>query len=157
MTSPSHSMRRAMPRIEIELSVIAAVAPAAAWEVISNFERNPEWQQGMESCRWLTPPPLALGSRYEQRAGFLGREIVSIFEVVELEPGRRITIDTIKGTFPITVTRAVAPRDTGCAITAQVRGDADGWFRLAGPLLRVLVKRSVAGDYARLKELLEAQ
>jgi len=39
-------------------------------------------------------------TRYVQRAGFLGREIRSLFEVIELDPGKRVTIDTLEGTSP---------------------------------------------------------
>ena len=163
MTSPnrrthhqSRNMLQPMSAIEILSSVAVKVPPAAAWEVIADFARNPEWQRGMKSARWLTEPPLAVGSRYVQHAGFLGRDVRSLFEVIELDPGSQVTIDTVEGTFPITVTRAIAPEGDGCRISANVRGDAGGLFRLVTPLLRALVKRSVDGDYARLKSLLEA-
>jgi len=53
------------------------------------------------------------------------------------------------------VRRSVAPGGDGCLISANGRGDAGGLFRLMTPLVRALVKRSVAGDYKRLKRLLE--
>jgi carbon monoxide dehydrogenase subunit G len=145
-----------MGSLQISSSVTVDVPPALAWSVVADFARNPEWQRGMKTAEWVTKPPLAVGSRYVQHAGFLGRDIRSLFEVVELEPGRLVTIDTIEGTFPITVTRTVIPADGGCLISADVRGDAGGLFRLMTPLLRALVKRSVDGDYRRLKRLLES-
>lgn len=42
-----------------------------------------------------------------------------------------------------------------CRVSAVVEGDASGFFRLAAPLLRPLVARSVRGDYARLRRRLE--
>ena len=146
---------RTMARLEIESSAAISAPAEAAWEVVADFSRNPEWQRGMQECTWVTEPPLAVGSRYEQRARFLGREIRSLFEVVALDPGRAITIDTIEGSFPIKVTRRVVPTTDGCIVTADVAGDAGGFFGLLAPLLRPLVKRSVDGDYARLKTLLE--
>ena len=144
-----------MGSLEISSFVTVDVPPEVAWRVVGDFSRNPEWQHGMKTAEWVTEPPLAVGSRYVQHAGFLGRDIRSLFEVVELEAGRRVTIDTIEGTFPITVTRTVTAAGDGCRISAEVRGDAGGLFRLMTPLLRVLVKRSVDGDYRRLKRLLE--
>lgn len=145
-----------MSRLDIKSSIEIAVAPAAAWQIISDFSRNPEWQKGMRSCRWTTEPPLAVGSRYEQHARFLGKDIVTTFEVIELDPGRRITIDTVEGTFPITVTRTVEPSGQGSTVIARVVGDAGGIFGLITPFMRPLVKRSVDGDYRRLKALLES-
>lgn len=163
MTSPNRhtprllrNMPESMRTIEISSSIVVDVPAARAWEVVADFARNPEWQRAMKSARWLTEPPLAVGSRYVQHAGFLGRDVQSLFEVIELDPGSRVTIDTIEGTFPITVTRTVAPEGRSCRVSADVRGDAGGLFRLVTPLLRALVKRSVDGDYARLKRLLES-
>ena len=43
-----------MSAIEISSSVAVAVPPAVAWDVIADFSRNPEWQRGMKSARWVT-------------------------------------------------------------------------------------------------------
>ncbi len=131
-----------------------------AWAVISDFARNPEWQGGMRSCAWSTDPPLAVGSRYRQEAAFLGRAIRTTFEVIGLEEaadGRRsVTIDTVEGTFPITVTRTVEPLGAQrCRVSAHVRGSPDGLMGVLSPLTKPMVRRAVDRDYARLKQLLE--
>lgn len=124
---------------------------------VADAENNPKWQKGMRSCRWTSEPPIGVGSTYEQHAGFLGKSIDSSFEVVAFEPGRSMTITTTESTFPITVTRSVEPTGEGsCIVRAHVRGDPSGVFRLAAPLMKQMVQRSVRGDYRRLKALLEA-
>ena len=124
---------------------------------VADVENNPRWQRGMRRCSWTSPPPHGVGSTYDQVARFLGKDIVSSFRVVEHQPGRRIKITTTKSPFPITETRTVQPLGEGRAhVAAIVEGDASGFFRLAAPILRGLVARSVRGDYARLKRLLES-
>lgn len=124
--------------------------------VLADFEQNPRWQRGMRECRWTSAPPHGEGSTYEQRARFLGRDVRSAFRVVEHEPGRRVRITSTAGSFPITVTRTVEPLGPRRArVTAVVEGEGGRFFRFAGPLLRPLVARSVRGDYARLRRLLE--
>lgn len=123
---------------------------------LADMANNPDWQRGQQRCTWTSEPPLRLGSTYDQEARFLGRSIVSSFEVVELEPGRRIRITSTAGSMPIDVTRTVDPlADDRCRVGAEVRGTAPGPMRLLGPLLDRLVERSVRGDYQRLKERLE--
>ena len=130
--------------------------PDEVFATLADFEANPRWQKGMKTCRFVTEPPLRVGSRYEQEASFLGRKILSLFEVVELEPGRSITITTIESSFPITVTRTVEPDgEGGSRVRAEVTGDATGFFRIARPLLARMVQRSVDRDYRVLKETLE--
>lgn len=112
----------------------------------------------MRSARWTSPPPVGPGSTYDQVAGFLGKEVISSFRVVELMPGRSVTIESTSGSFPITVTRRVEPTDAGrTRVSAVVRGDPTGYYRLARPLLRWFVESSVRADYANLKRLLEAE
>lgn len=125
--------------------------------VISDFSRNPEWQRGMKSAYWTSDPPIRVGSTYQQVARFLGRDVVTNFEVVSFEPGRSITIKSRESSFPITVTRSVEPLGPDrTRVSAEIFGEPGRFFRLFGPLLRVMAERSVRGDYARLRRLLEA-
>lgn len=127
------------------------------FDYIADMENNPTWQQGQLSCRWTSEQPIDVGSTYEQEATFLGRTIRSTFRVAEFEHPRRIRIVTTGGTMPIDVTREVAVVDeTTSRISATVCGDPPPMLRLLGPLLDVLLRRSVASDYRRLKHLLES-
>lgn len=70
--------------------------------------------------------------------------------------GRRIKITSTSGTFPITVTRMVElDGKGGSLVSALVEGDPSGVYRLAEPVLARIVRRSVQGDYDRLKTVLE--
>lgn len=124
--------------------------------VVSDFSRNPEWQRGMRSAVWTSPPPLRRGSTYDQVARFLGRDVVTSFEVVDHRPGRSVTIESRESSFPIRVTRSVTPLGPGrCRVDAEVSGEPSGFFRVFGPVLRWMAQASVRGDYRRLRSLLE--
>ena len=127
------------------------------FEVVADMSRNPEWQKGMTSCVWTSDGPIGVGSTYDQVAGFAGKEILTSFEVVEFEPGRRIRIASTKSTFPLDITREVHPIDDGsCRVVATVAGEPGGLMKLFSPLTKLMVTRSVRSDYRRLKEQLEA-
>ena len=109
----------------------------------------------MITAGFTTDPPFRVGSRYDQVAKFLGKTIESSFEVIEHEPGRMVKATSTAGSFPITFTRTVEPADGGSRVSALIEGDASGFFRLAAPIMRWMVRRSVNRDYAKLKRLLE--
>jgi hypothetical protein len=112
----------------------------------------------MRSATWTTPPPVHLGSTYEQHARFFGKDIVTSFEVTHLDPPRSITITSRRSPFPLTVTRAVAPLAAKRArVTETVDSDPAGFYRIATPILARLVERNIRADYRRLKRYLEAQ
>ena len=143
--------------IEVRSDIEVGCDPAAAFAVLADMARNPEWQKGMRSCEWTSAPPLRVGSTYDQEASFLGRTIRSSFEVTELVADERIRIMSTESTFPIDVTRTVEPvGGDRVRIGARVRGEPGRLFVIAGPIMRAMVGRSVRGDYQRLKRLLEA-
>lgn len=143
--------------METTANVVIDRDPETVFAFVADAENNPRWQRGMRSCKWTTDAPIGVGSVYAQEARFLGRPVISTFEVTDFQPGRSITITTIESTFPITVTRRVEPRNDGGAwVSATVRGEPSGIFRLFGPLLRPMLERSVAKDYERLKRTLES-
>jgi hypothetical protein len=126
----------------------------AAFEVISDFTRNPEWQSGMQSAQWTSKPPLRIGSTYDQQARFLRREVTTSFEVTAYDPGRSITIESPESSFLIRVTRTVEPIGPDrCEVTAHVSGEPGGFFRVFGPLSDRMAARSVRFDYRRLQQM----
>lgn len=136
--------------MEVATSVEVAAAPDVVFAYISDAANNPQWQSGMVSARWTTDGSIGVGSTYDQVATFLGRKIESTFEVEAFEPGRMIRATSTGGSFPITFTRIVEPAGDGSRVSAVISGDASGFFRLAEPILRALVQRSVARDYETL-------
>jgi hypothetical protein len=128
----------------------------AVFDVIADFEKNPLWQGGMDTCRWITEPPLRVGSSYEQVARFMGKTILTTFEVVALTPGRSVSISSVVSTFPIQVTREVQPLGPNrCRVHATVAGQPP-WYMRAVPLMDRMVRRNVARDYQTLKAMLES-
>lgn len=142
---------------DVSVSVVIDRPAEEVFAYLADMENNPKWQKGQQDCEWTSEPPLGLGSTYNQKAKFLGKEISSTFEVVEFEPGRKIRIKSTSGTMPIDVTREVGPLNGDrCEVSAHVRGNPPMVFRLLGPVLDRMVRKSVDGDYQRLKTLLES-
>jgi hypothetical protein len=142
--------------MELNSSVVVVRGAPEVFEYLADMSNNPDWQKGMKSCRWTSDGEIGVGSTYDQVATMMGREIRSSFEVTEFEPGRLIRIVTTESSFPIDVTRSVDPVGDESKVSAIVRGDSSGFFKLAEPVMKRMVKRSVDGDYARLKSLLES-
>jgi hypothetical protein len=138
--------------VDVRHSLELARPAAEVFAVLADFSRNPEWQGGMVACRWTRGGPGEVGATYEQEARFLGRAILTAFEVVAVEPGCSVEIHSTQSTFPIQVTRSVeALGPDRCRVTAHVRGQPTGLLKLFGGM----VGRSVRADYAQLKVMLE--
>ncbi len=142
--------------IEVRETIEVSRSPEQVFAFWADWTNNPTWQNGMESCEWTSEPPLRLGSTYDQRASFLGRTIISSFEVVEYEPDTVVRIKTTKSTFPLDITRRVSPGPNGGTIlNATIRGEPTGLMKLFNPLAQRMVAHSIHQDYQRLKKLLD--
>jgi uncharacterized protein YndB with AHSA1/START domain len=116
----------------------------------------PRWYANIESVRWQTGPPLAVGSRMDFVAHFLGRRLAYTYEVVELEPGRRLIMRTAHGPFPMETTYTWHPAGDGrTRMTLRNRGEPAGFVRVAGPAMAAAMRRANRKDLAALKNLLE--
>jgi uncharacterized membrane protein len=116
----------------------------------------PEWYANIASVAWRTPPPVAVGSRMDFVAAFLGRRLAYTYEVAELEPGRRLVMRTADGPFPMETTYTWEPAGEGATrMTLRNRGRPSGFSRHARPVMELAMRRANRADLARLREVLE--
>jgi uncharacterized membrane protein len=132
-------------RIERPREEVAAYA--------SDWENDKDWIGALDDVRLVQEEPLQVA----RVAGFLGKRIEYVNEVVEHEPGRRLVMRSVKAPFPMTVTYEFEDAgEAGSVMRIRTQGDASGFYRVAAPLLSRAVKRGLERDLATLKERLEA-
>ncbi len=86
----------------------------------------PRWYENIESVRWETVPPVAVGSRIAFVARFLGRRLAYTYEVRDLVPGERLVMSTAEGPFPMETTYTWADVGGGTRMTLRNRGEPAG-------------------------------
>ncbi|MFF0267467.1 SRPBCC family protein [Kribbella sp. NPDC004536] len=116
----------------------------------------PEWYSNIESVQWRTEPPVAVGSRMDFVAHFLGRRLAYTYEVVELVPDRRLVMRTAQGPFPMETSYEWEPMsESSTRMTLRNRGEPSGFAGVAAPLMAAAMRRANTKDLARLKQVLE--
>ena len=130
-------------------------------ERVAEFAIDPEnatsWYENIKSVKWQTPKPLAVGSRFEFVAQFLGRRLAYTYEVRELALGSRYVMATSEGPFPMETSYEWEDTPSGgTRMTLRNRGEPSGFSRVAGPLMARAMHRANTKDLKRLKSILEA-
>ena len=130
-------------------------------EVVSAYAGDPtnapQWYVNIKSVDWLTPPPVAPGSRMSFVANFLGRRLAYTYEVVALDPGRRLVMRTAEGPFPMETTYTWEPVANGhTRMTLRNRGEPSGFARVGASLMSAAMTRANRKDLANLKRRLES-
>ena len=113
-----------------------------------------EWTTGVESVKPLTPGTLREGSRVGREVRFLGRRFGYTYEVTAAEPGRWVEM-AVEVPFPMRIRYQLDDVPDGTRATIRARGEPRGFFRLFGPLLDPMVKRSIGRDLELLRRRLE--
>jgi hypothetical protein len=142
--------------VDVATAIEIAVPRAQVAAFAARPDNAPDWYANIRSVAWRTPRPLAMGSRFEFTARFLGRRLVYTYEVVELIPDERLVMATSEGPFPMETSYAwVDIDDGGTRMTLRNRGEPSGFAGIGAPVLSAAMRRANAKDLARLKDLLE--
>ena len=141
------------------VDVVTEIEIARPRAEVAAFACDPDnatrWYQNIESVEWRSPRPLAVGSRLEFVARFMGRRLAYTYEVREHVPGERFVMSTAQGPFPMETTYAFEDAGTGTRMTLRNRGEPAGFAKVGAPLMERAMRRANDADLRRLKELLE--
>jgi hypothetical protein len=139
--------------VEVETTITRAPSEVAAYA--GDPTNAPEWYANIRSVEWQTPPPVAVGSRMDFVAQFLGRRMAYTYEVAELVSGERLVMRTADGPFPMETTYTWQAVPGGTRMTLRNRGNPRGFAQLSAPLMERAMRRATTKDLARLKSILE--
>ena len=156
MADTSAKVRQTLALVEDnQYFVINRPRPAVA-EFASDPTNVPAWYVNIKTVEWKTSPPVAVGSQVAFVAQFLGRRLAYTYEVVELEPARRLVMRTAEGPFPMKTTYTWDTNADGqTRMTLRNTGTPLGFSRLVAPFMAWAVKRANRKDLATLKRRLE--
>lgn len=142
--------------VDVTTTISIARRPADVAAFAREPDNAPAWYENIESVRWETAPPLALGSRVAFVARFLGRRLEYTYEIVELAPDSRLVMRTSEGPFPMETTYTWEPDASGgTRMSLRNRGEPSGFGKLVAPLMASAMRRANDKDLAKLKSLLE--
>jgi hypothetical protein len=142
--------------VDVVTEIVIARPVGAVAAYAGDPGNAPEWYANIESVRWQTPPPAAVGSKVDFVAHFLGRRLAYTYEVVEMVPDRRLVMRTAQGPFPMETTYTwEGVGDAQTRMTLRNRGEPSGFARVAGPVMAAAIRRANQKDLANLKQILE--
>lgn len=144
----------------MELDVDNAITIARPVAVVARYAMEPDnaphWYKNIKSVEWRTSRPLAVGTRLDFVAHFLGRRLAYTYEIVELVENARLVMRTSEGPFPMETTytfEALVPGSTRMGL--RNRGRPAGFAAMAAPLMASAMNRANRKDLEAIRTILE--
>ena len=143
--------------IDVVNSVVINRPVADVSQYAADPDHAPLWYENIKSVEWKTPRPVQLGSRIDFVAHFLGRRLAYTYEVVELVPGKRLTMRTPGAPFPMETTYTWEDENGATRMTLRNRGTPGGFSAWFAPVMSLMVRRANRKDLTLLKRRLEGK
>ena len=141
---------------EFEITTVINRPPVEVFAALLNFERAADWNPGTSRAQQLTDGPFQEGSKVRYEGKFLGRSYESTSECIRFEAGRSFVTKTISGPFLLEVESILEESGPGTRLLSRYRGESQGFFKLAEPVVVRLTKRQFETANENFKEMLEA-
>ena len=144
--------------VDIETAITIDRPVAEVYDFAADPTNAPSWYVNIERATWETDVGLGVGAKATFAARFLGRRLEYTYEIIELEPGRRLVMRTTQGPFPMATSYGWTAEGAGrTRMTLRNHGDPAGFSVLVAPLMAPAMRRANRKDLAKLKALLEGR
>ncbi len=143
--------------VHFELTVEIDRPLHEVWEFLVDPENVPEWQSSAVSSHQVSDGPMKVGTRLHDERRFMGRRAESDVEVSEFEPESLFTLHGLSGPVRFTVRHRLSENGAGTKLDVEAEADPGGIGRLMRPVIERAAEHELKGDFARLKQILEAE
>jgi hypothetical protein len=141
--------------IDVLTTVLINRSIADVSQYAADPDNAPLWYENIKSVEWKTPRPVQIGSQIDFVAHFLGRRLAYTYEIVDLVPGRRLTMRTPGPPFSMETTYIWENENGVTRMTLRNQGTPSGFSAVLAPLMSLMVRRANRKDLALLKRRLE--
>jgi uncharacterized membrane protein len=138
-----------------ELTIVINRPVEEAFGFLSNLENDVKWRSEWVDAKKTSSGPIGIGTRFRLLGELFGRQIPTVYEVIEYEPNRCAAWKAVSGPLPLTFQRTFEGVDGGTHLTIRYDVKAHGFLNLAMSLLAKTVKRQHQSDLRKVKELME--
>ena len=126
------------------------------WSYVGDPARWHTWRDAMTGpAVKLDEGEIQVRTKFDYQSAFMGRTVEAEFEVVAYEPQYQIAVET---DVPMSVRLAFRCENDGggTRVIQETKGQVGGFFGIAEPLVRPLMKRQFQKDLDKLKAVLSS-
>jgi uncharacterized membrane protein len=146
-----------VPTITIESRIVVEKQAELAWAVFIDTSNMPRWLSGYKAMETISGEPNTVGSRYRYFFEEDGREIIMTEEITAFSHGELMAFTMENEMMANNTSIRFIPKGNITEIVATTEMDGKGiiWGGLL-PLMKPMIVQRTAGDYGKLKEVIDS-
>jgi len=113
----------------VKTSVVINRPVEEVFEVVTNFEKNAQWQPGCLGAKQTSEGPIGIGTTFTDGSQFLGLRIEETGEVTAYELNRKFGARTTSGPIPVKGEYTFNSVENGTRITVDAEAELGGFFK----------------------------
>ena len=150
--------------IEFEVKEIINRSVDQVFAFVAKGENNSKWNSAVTSVTKISDGPAKRGAQYAMTRKLPNGTAKNIYEIVDYEPNRTLTIKIISGPTPFTYRYEFKPVDDATELSMKAQVDKEGVVEVLGLKARIapelvlsgLLKKGVETNFQTLKKILES-
>ena len=131
--------------------------PAEVFAFAGEYRNDPAWRKGVVAMSYENADSPRVGVRTSEAMRSMGREHLTIAEIVDFTPGRRTAFKAVSGPVPCDGFREFTEIPSGTRFTYSLTLRPAGFWRLLEPVLKSMFAKQAVADLERLRARLEAR
>jgi hypothetical protein len=143
--------------MDVRAERVIPLPPDRVAEYAMDWRHDAEWTQGIKRAELTKPAAdggFGVGAEVTRTAYFLGKRIDYVLQVQAHEPPALLDMKSVAGPFPMHVTYRFNAHPDGTLASIQIRGGTGGYYRIAAPIMGLLVKSNIQKDLRDLERRL---
>ncbi|GCE48785.1 polyketide cyclase/dehydrase/lipid transport protein [Thermosporothrix hazakensis] len=140
--------------MRVEKCIVIQRPVEEVYAFVTDMRNVTRWTPATE-IRQVDKGPLCVGKRYVQAGEFFNRRMELTTEVTEYQPPSVFAFKAIAGPVPLSTKMLFTSIPQGTQVTMIGEGEPGPLFKLAGPLLTLVLRKQIDTQLDVLKRLLE--
>jgi len=141
--------------IKVEHSTVINRPLNEVFEFVVDPNKEPEWQEGVLEAGYSPGSAPGVGAEIFEKRKFMGREMVSKFQVTQYEANKLFVGKVTEGPVKFEVIQSFEAVDGGTKVSITVQGEPGGFFKLAEGMVKKQLQSQLVSDFEHAKKMLE--
>ena len=140
----------------LQHSIVINKPVEVVWKFFVDPANNLKWRSDLKDVKVTTSGAVGVGTKFSEVSEFFGQKMETPQEITVFDVNKKFGLKSTGGPIPISGAFIFEPSGNGTKINVQFEFTPGGFFKLAEGMVVGQAQKQFEGDFARLKQILEA-